>query len=176
MLYDSDLTVYDIQDFCADSLKNSAEFSSFCTTTIQATLNFETDAVMNDIDMLPPLPYCTVHGGNENQDLRQPEWGHEYEIVLVFGIADTTSETNPKPPFQETNGMRKYTSARNIEKIAKKAILVLKETMQRTGINGDYDIQIISANGTKTATGEADDMNYILSLSFSYLENLQKGC
>ena len=72
--------------------------------------------------------------------------------------------------------MRKYTSARNIEKIAKKAILVLKETMQRTGINGDYDIQIISANGTKTATGEADDMNYILSLSFSYLENLQKGC
>ena len=33
MLYDSDLTVYDIQDFCADNLKNSAEFSSFCTTT-----------------------------------------------------------------------------------------------------------------------------------------------
>lgn len=176
MLYESDLEVFDIQDFCVNTLKNSSEFESFCIAEVGSVLNFETDAVLNDIDMLPSLPYCTVHGGTESHDLRSGEWGHDYEIVLVFGITDTTDENNPNPPFAEENSIKKYTSTRTIEKIAKKAIAVLKQRMLSSGINGDYDMSIVSAIGQKTATGEADDMNYILTLSFNYLQSISKGC
>jgi hypothetical protein len=176
MLYSSDLNVYDIQDFCAETLKNSTTFSTFCNDLIGSELNYETDAVMNNKDELPDLPYCSVHGGTESQDLTQQEWGHSYEVVLVFGILDEISDSNQNPPFITENGIKKYTSARNIEKIAKEALKVIKAKMSSSGISGDYDISIISANGIKTATGEASDMNYILSLSFNYLNSISKGC
>jgi hypothetical protein len=176
MLYSSDLNTYDIEDFCANTLKNSATFEAFCITEIGAKLNFETDSPMNSFNDLPALPYCTVHGGVEDQDRLQAEWGHPYEIALVFGILDETSSTNKNPPFTIVNGIKKYTSTRNIEKVAKEALKQIQDKMRATGISGDYDISIISAKGIKTATGEASDMNYILSLSFNYLDDIQKGC
>ena len=176
MLYNSDLNVYDIQDFCAEALEESATFEAFCISTIGKKLNYQTDAIMNDIDNLPEIPYCSVHGGNENQDLSQQEWGHDYEIALVFGVLDETSDTNMNPPYIVENNVKKYTSARNIEKVAKEALKVIKNKMLSNGINGDYDIIIVSAQGIKTATGEASDMNYILSLNFNYLNSISKGC
>lgn len=176
MLYESDLTLYDIQDFCAETLKNNADFTTYCVSEIGESLNFETDAVLNDEDMLPALPYCSVHSGEEEHNLLQGEWGHEYKIGLVFGISDTTSATDPRPPSTIDSDIKKYTSSRKIENIAKKALLTIKSRMRASGINGDYDIQIVSVSGVKTPTGEADDMNYIMSISFNYLETIQKGC
>jgi hypothetical protein len=176
MLYSTDLNTYDIQDFCAKTLKDSIPFKDFCVSLIGSELNYVTDAIMNDIDKLPDLPYCSVHSGTEDQDLIQQEWGHSYEIVLVFGILDETSSTNKNPPFATEDSIKKYTSSRSIEKIAKEALGIIKNKMRSTGISGDHDISIISAQGIKTATGEASDMNYILSLSFNYLNSISKGC
>lgn len=176
MLYSSDLDTYQIQDFCAETLKNSTDFETFCVGIVGSALNYETDAIMNDIDSLPDLPYCSVHSGNEKQDLREEEWGHGYEIALVFGIKDTTSEDDKRPPFVIENDIKKYSSSRNIEKIAKEAIKTIKAKMNSTGIKSDYDIQLLSASGIKTATGEASDMNYVLSLNFNYLQSISKEC
>lgn len=176
MLSASDLESYDIQDFCAEALNNSVEFKDFCTTLVGEPLNIETDAILNDIDKLPMLPYCSIHSGESIDDLTQPEWGSPYEIGLVFGISDTVSDINPNSPFVEENGIKKYSSARTVQKISKQAILTIKDEMARTGINGDYNIQIVTASGTTTNTGEAEDMNYILSLTFNYLNSIMKDC
>lgn len=175
MLYSTDLKVYEIQDFCVETLKNDATFATLCTTELGAELNYQTDAPMNDVDNLPALPYCSAHGGTEEHDLLREEWNHPYEIALVFGIADGT-EAEPTPPSVIENGIKKYTSSRKIELIAKEALKVIKDKMSASGINGDYDISIVSASGLKTPTGEASDMNYILSLNFNYLESISKEC
>jgi hypothetical protein len=176
VLYENDLTVFDIQDFCANTLKNDATFEALCVEKVGSALNFETDAVLNDYDMLPPIPYCSIHAGAESQDLRAGEWNHDYEVAIVLGISDVTSAADKRSPSVTENGIVKYTSIRVVEILAKKAIITIKKRMASSGINGDFDIQLISANGTKTATGEADDMNYILSLTFSYLDTTSKGC
>ncbi len=176
MLFDNDLDVYVIQDYLATSLKNDTDFITACNTLLGKQLNYVTDAPFNDIDLLPELPYCSLHGGDENQDLRIDAWGHTYEIVLVFGIEDTTSSKNQTPPSSTVDGIVKYTSSRLIEQLAKEALKSIKGKMSLSGINGDYDIMLISANGVKTPTGEASDMNYILTLTFGYLDDINKGC
>lgn len=176
MLYSEDLRTYDIQDFCINTLLKDTAFESFCIDTLGSALNYEVDAILNDIDMLPALPYCTAHSGVENQNLLSSEYGHSYDIALIFGISDTTSSEDGSPPFTVEEGIKKYASQRKVEDIARLAIQTIRNKMRATGVRGDYDIVITDADGKKTATGEAEDMNYILSLRFNYLENISKGC
>jgi len=176
MLYSKDLTIYDIQDFCINTLAKDTVFETFCIDKIGSTLNYEVDAILNDIDMLPALPYCTAHSGIENQNLLSAEYGHSYDIALIFGILDTTSTQDGSPPFVVEDSVKKYTSQRKVEDIARLAIQTIQKKMRATGIKGDFEIVITDAEGKKTETGEAEDMNYILSLRFNYLENISKGC
>jgi hypothetical protein len=177
MLYESDLKVYDIQDFCVNALKNSTDFENFCISTIGSVLNMETDSILNDIDSMPSLPCLSVLSGEESQDLTMNEWGHKYEIGMVFSIADVTSITNPNPPFTIDNTIKKYSSSRLLENLVKKAIITIKNKVLSSGINGDYDIALIAANGYKTQTGEYNgEINYVLSLTFNYLQSISKGC
>lgn len=169
MLYENDLNSYGIQDFCMKTLKQSAEFNNFITSLSLGTMSYETDTTVDSKHDLPDLPFVSAYAGDERQDERNQEWGHTYEIPLVFGIEDVKEATIE-------DGVKKFLSPRNIEKVAKKALTIIKNKMSASGINGDYEIQIISADGFRTPSGEEDEINYILSLTFSYLEDINKGC
>jgi hypothetical protein len=169
MLYSTDVTIDDILNFCSLSLKNNTDFNTLVNTITGNSMNYVEDGVLNDIDDLPNLPYVSIHAGNEQQDLRIQEWGHIYEIALVFGVADDTGSV-------VEDGIKKYQPSKKIRQIVKKAVDVLRGTLSREGINGDFEISLISFEGTTTPTGEADDMNYILTLSFGYIDNITKGC
>jgi len=168
MLLDNDLSVYDIQDFCIETLKNSIVFSDFCVATIGSSLNFETDSRMDSQDALPVHPYCVAYAGEEQQDLRVSEWGHTYEIGFEFSILDDDIE------FIVDSDIKKYQATRKLEKVAKKAIEVVKSQMRSSGISGDFELEIVSASGEKSPTGLANDAMYLLALTFAYLDDINK--
>lgn len=167
MLLDNELDTYDIQDFCVETLQSDVDYQVFCTSLVGGVLNYETDTRIDNFDELPDYPFCVSFAGEEQQDLRVREWGHTYEIGLVFAIED-------KKTFVPENSIKKYTDTRSIEKLTKEAIKVIKKKMRKYGVNGDYELTIVAADGEKTPTGEADDINYILSLTFGYLDDINK--
>jgi len=71
----------DIQKFMVTTLKNSAEFSTYCTDNIGATLNFYRDSSVSEAN--ESLPYFVAHKFNSIKDW---EAGDEFVVQFVIAI------------------------------------------------------------------------------------------
>lgn len=165
MLFKNSLKAYEIQQFCAETLNESASFQAFVLSKTNAPFNYEMDSRVDEDAELPSLPYCCFFAGEQNEDMRQPEWGQTYDIGILFGITDN------KTP-EVVNGIKRYKEPIWLQKIAQEAVDTIQTTIRQVGIEGNYEMSIIGASGNTTPTGEDDDIQYRLALTFSNLQDI----
>jgi len=148
----TEITLTDVQDFLVRHVKSSSEFDTLCNTLIGSSLNFFRGA---DLRRDEDTPHFTSYKFNsQKNDGEDSEW----TVQFVIGI-DGDAE-----PVVDGDGITIYEATDNVEKLAVKALDIVREGLLDGSLGGICTLRVASENILITEVGEAKDVQAIVTL------------
>ncbi len=152
-----------IKKWITDTLKNSAEYQAFCTTTIGSTLSFYRSAPIND-NQHEILPFLTTYNDTYEQDDMTQGWNETWVIPVAIAIQSSEDSATDA-------GVVVWDSTDKVELLAMKAKEILKKEANGCGINGQ-DINVLKTSIAISEIGYADDVQASMFIMFGKLDSL----
>lgn len=148
-----EMTLGRLQDFVVREVATSPEFTTYSTDLIGEGLNFYKGSDLSKDDEI--LPYFVAHKFNSDEkDGVDPSW------ILQFIIAIEEDGE----PIVDSDNITVFNATDNVEKLAVKAIEVIKAGLRSGALDGRCDLRISGINILPTEVGEADDVQVIVTL------------
>jgi hypothetical protein len=157
-----EITLTDIQDFMVREVATSAEFAALATSLgVTAPFSFYRGADLEtDIETLPY--FVSYKFNSSSQEDLDPYWMLQF-IVGIDGSAEAEVDGDNVVVYSATD---------NVEKLAVKALGIIRQGISSGGLNGQCLIRLASANVLITEVGEADDVQAIVTLRFENYSTL----
>ena len=148
-----ELSLGRIQDFIVREVATSPDFAAYATTIIGQGLNFYKGSDLSHDDEV--LPYFVAHKFNSDEKDNEDSSG-----ILQFIIAIEEDEE----AIVDSDGITVFQATDNVEKLAIKAVQVIKAGLRSGSLDGRCDLRISGINILPTEVGEADDVQVIVTL------------
>jgi len=149
----TEITLTDIQDFIVRQVKNSADFDTLSNSLISASLVFYRGSDLSKA--VEATPYFIGYKFNsqdiENQD---SSWVVQY-VIAIDGTAK---------PIVDGDGITLYEDSDDVEKLAVKALDIIREGLSAGDLGGICTIRVVDTNILVTEIGEANDVQAIVTL------------
>lgn len=157
------LTMGQLKKWVTDTLSNSVEYTSVCTTTVGSKLNFYRSTPIDRV--VEVLPFLTVFTDTSEQDFTgQSYFNKSWDIPIALGIM-----SNAKSEKDGTTEL--WASTDKAELLAHTALEILRNTARSCGINGE-DVIITRTRLIVTEIGEADDVQANIFITFSEVNHI----
>lgn len=159
------MTMGILKKWATDTLKNSAEFQTLCTTVLGEQLNYYRSAPVDSTEH-EVLPYLTVYSDeHEVDDTSQEFWNETFNLPLSIGITTETADGDEKDAVNDA-GVTVWETTDDAELLASTAKTILKTKANGCGIGGE-DIRLIRSRLYVSEIGEADDVQASMLLTFA---------
>jgi len=152
-----------LKKWVTDTLYNSAEYTTLCTTLVGSKLNYYRSAPMNDV--VETLPFMSVYSDEyKEDDLSQQPWNETW--VIPIAIAITSNEDS----IDDSN-VEVWESTDIVEQLAVEAKKILKREANGCGVSGEA-INVLGTDLAVSEIGEADDVQASMFITFGKLNSI----
>jgi len=157
------MTMGILKKWITDTLNNSAEYTTLCTTLVGSKLNYYRSAPMNKV--VEALPFMSVYSDEyKEDDLNQQPWNETWTIPIAIAI--TSNEDS-----EDDSGVKVWVSTDTVEQLAIKAKEILKKEANGCGISGEA-INVLGTELAVSEIGEADDVQASMFITFGKLNSI----